>query len=68
MKTQQTRRQRSPAHRHLGKRKGDVRYKKVERPDPLFDMGRLAVETGIPDLARNVDHYLYGHPKETNGY
>ncbi len=23
----------------------------------------LAVETGIPDLATNVDSYLYGHPK-----
>jgi len=30
--------------------------------DP-FRMGERAVETGIPDLATNVDHYLYGHPK-----
>ena len=29
----------------------------------LFSMADLAVETGIPDLATNVDHYLYGHPK-----
>ncbi len=35
----------------------------VEGPDPLFRMPELAVETGIPDLATNVDHYLYGHPK-----
>jgi hypothetical protein len=26
----------------------------------------LAVETGVPDLATNVDHYLYGHPKAGN--
>ncbi len=31
--------------------------------DDLFEMGKLAVETGIPDLATNIDHYLYGHPK-----
>lgn len=31
--------------------------------DDLFEMGKLAVETGIPDLATNMDHYLYGHPK-----
>jgi hypothetical protein len=29
----------------------------------LFRMADLAVETGIPDLATNADHYLYGHPK-----
>ncbi len=33
--------------------------------DPLFDLTDLAVDTGIPDLATNVDHYLYGHPKHT---
>ncbi|HEX4955052.1 MAG TPA: hypothetical protein VF017_16810 [Thermoanaerobaculia bacterium] len=32
--------------------------------DPIFDFSDLAVETGIPDLATNVDHYLYGHPKK----
>jgi hypothetical protein len=31
--------------------------------DPLFRIADLAVETGIPDLATNIDHYLYGHPK-----
>jgi hypothetical protein len=34
--------------------------------DPLFRMTDLAVETGIPDLATNVDHYLYGHPKASD--
>jgi hypothetical protein len=33
------------------------------KPDALFQMGDLAVETGIPDLATNADHYLYGHPR-----
>jgi hypothetical protein len=33
------------------------------RRDPLLRMTDLAVETGIPDLATNIDHYLYGHPK-----
>jgi hypothetical protein len=30
-------------------------------------MTDLAIETGIPDLATNVDHYLYGqiHPNPT---
>ncbi|MFO0965497.1 MAG: hypothetical protein U0793_07915 [Gemmataceae bacterium] len=33
----------------------------------FFDMGKQAVPTGIKDLARNIDHYLYGHPKSDNG-
>lgn len=35
----------------------------IEALDPLFTMGELAVETGVPDLSTNIDHYLYGHPK-----
>ncbi len=35
--------------------------------DPLIRMPALAVETEIPDLATNVDHYLYGHPKVDAG-
>lgn len=31
--------------------------------DPLARMPDLAVETGIRDLATNIDHYLYGLPK-----
>ena len=27
---------------------------------PLFGMGRRAARTGLPDLATNLDHYLYG--------
>ena len=35
--------------------------------DPVFRMGELAVDTGIPDLGVNIDHYLYGHPKVDDG-
>ncbi len=31
--------------------------------DPLFDIGRRAVPIGQSDLATNLDHYLYGHPR-----
>lgn len=31
--------------------------------DPLYSLAELAVATGVPDLALNIDHYLYGHPK-----
>lgn len=34
--------------------------------DDLARMGELAMETGIPDLGTNIDHYLYGHPKVTD--
>ncbi len=30
-------------------------------------MSDLAVDTGLPDLASNVNHYLYGHPKADDG-
>ena len=36
--------------------------------DPLWQIPDLAVDTGIPDLAVNLDHYLYGHPKVTDGH
>jgi hypothetical protein len=35
--------------------------------DPAFKIGDLAVDCGITDLAVNLDHYLYGHPKVTHG-
>ncbi|MBE0541375.1 MAG: hypothetical protein IH623_08315 [Verrucomicrobia bacterium] len=35
--------------------------------DPAWRMDELAGPTGIPDLAVNVDHYLYGHSKVTDG-
>jgi len=36
------------------------------KDDILFRMGEFAIDTGIPDLAVNIDHYLYGHPKATD--
>jgi len=34
--------------------------------DPIYRIGELAVDCGIPDLAVNLDHYLYVHPKVTD--
>jgi hypothetical protein len=34
--------------------------------DVLLNMSKFAVDMGIPDLAANIDHYLYGHPKVTD--
>jgi hypothetical protein len=34
--------------------------------DPVYRLGDLAAPTGIADLAMNIDHYLYGHPKATD--
>ncbi|MFA5160175.1 MAG: antitoxin family protein [Candidatus Omnitrophota bacterium] len=31
--------------------------------DPAFDIASLAVDTNIPDLSAEHDHYLYGSPK-----
>jgi hypothetical protein len=35
----------------------------ADAEDPLYKLGELATASGIPDLALNIDHYLYGHPK-----
>jgi hypothetical protein len=35
--------------------------------DALLDMSRFAVEMGPADLSVNIDHYLYGHPKVSDG-
>jgi hypothetical protein len=37
------------------------------KDDVLLNMSQFAVDMGIPDLAVNIDHYLYGHPKVTDG-
>ena len=34
---------------------------------PLFRAAERAKATGVPDLAINHDHYLYGHAKVSNG-
>jgi hypothetical protein len=36
------------------------------KDDIIFRMHEYAVDTGIPDLSVNIDHYLYGHPKVTD--
>jgi hypothetical protein len=36
------------------------------KDDILFRMGDDAVETGISDLAVNINHYLHGHPQAIN--
>jgi predicted DNA-binding antitoxin AbrB/MazE fold protein len=33
--------------------------------DPAADFSNIAVDTGIPDLATNIDHYLYGLPRQS---
>jgi hypothetical protein len=35
--------------------------------DALLNMSKFAVDMGIPDLSVNINHYLYGHPKVTDG-
>jgi hypothetical protein len=35
-----------------------------QETDPLSRMSELAVDTGVSDLTTNIDHYLYGHPKQ----
>jgi hypothetical protein len=34
--------------------------------DSIYRLCELAVPTGIPDLAMNIDHHLYGHPKASD--
>jgi predicted DNA-binding antitoxin AbrB/MazE fold protein len=42
-----------------------VKITVVERAtDPAADFSDIAVDMGIPDLATNIDHYLYGLPKQ----
>ena len=36
----------------------------TKKPGELFKAGHRAKPTGLNDLARNHDHYLYGHPKD----
>ena len=34
-----------------------------EPVDPIYTLYEIAEDTGIKDLATNIDHYLYGLPK-----
>ncbi len=46
---------------------GDAKALVRPEDDPLWRMAELAGDAGIPDLSINIDHYLYGHPKVTDG-
>lgn len=34
--------------------------------DPAYNLAEIAEDTGISDLATNIDHYLYGLPKQSD--
>jgi len=36
----------------------------AKKANALAEIDKIAIETGIPDLARQHDHYLYGLPKK----
>jgi hypothetical protein len=48
---------------------GETETRKPRPPedDVLLNMSKFAVDMGIPDLAVNIDHYLYRHPKVADG-
>lgn len=35
-----------------------------DEEDPAANLPDLAIDMGIPDLATNIDYYLYGLPKQ----
>ncbi|MBN2580371.1 MAG: hypothetical protein JXB10_15410 [Pirellulales bacterium] len=35
--------------------------------ESVYQIYKLAAPTGLPDLALNLDHYLYGFPKVADG-
>ncbi len=54
-----------PVDLETGKKYTITIHPSTEDPnkDPAFDIASLAVDTHIPDLAEEHDHYLYGSPK-----
>lgn len=32
--------------------------------DPIYKLPEIAEDLGIPDFSENIDHYLYGLPKQ----
>lgn len=38
--------------------------KKTKRANALLDVDKITIDTGIPDLSYQHDHYLYGIPKK----
>lgn len=55
--------QRSKLKLREGQRVELLIAKDNEEQEPAFALAELAVETGITDLAREHDHYLYGTPR-----
>ncbi len=45
--------------------KVEIIIKIAVEKDPAETIPDLAIDTGISDLATNVDHYLYGLPKQS---
>lgn len=43
----------------------EIQIKTEDKRDPAYDLADIAMDTGIPDFAENIDHYLYGLPKQT---
>jgi len=37
-----------------------------EARDSAYNLAEIAEETGISDLATNINHYLYGLPKQSD--
>ena len=46
----------------LAQRSAPPTHRPKAAKDPLFTLDKLAIETGIKDLAEHHDHYLYGVP------
>ena len=43
----------------------EITVKPKAEKDSAEDFSDIAVDTGISDLAINIDHYLYGLPKQS---
>lgn len=46
--------------------KVEITIKSEAERDSAYSIPDLAVDIGISDLAENIDHYLYGLPKQTD--
>ena len=45
--------------------KVEITIKMADETDPAADFSDIAVDSGITDLAINIDYYLYGLPKQS---
>lgn len=44
----------------------ELNFEVLNDHDPALSLLDLSVDSGVTDLAENLDHYLYGHPKQTD--